>query len=255
MIFQLTHYCEMDCPHCADSCTPKGTHANMNTVSQVCKFASKFSAILLISGGEPTSHPNFLESFEYILYNAQDTKIILISNGSFLYDRELTSKIIELNNRFSFFVQITAVTGLYKSVSKTVELYNSIERSFKDICIIRQMTVIDQLGRAKGKNWSKFSTYVRQAPNCFNFLSCAYSPQTKTFKDVINAIQTKNQCKPFVDVSGTVHIAESTTCSHIGTIWDSDEVLYRNLINRNPCGECGVPHEELMQQLRKLYRM
>jgi len=253
MIFQLTQYCDMECPHCMGSYNEDGEHATMDTVSQICKFTQLYRPTsLLISGGEPTDHPNFLELFEYILYNT-DAMIILTSNGKFLYNKTIKDKLIELNNKFLFSIQISAIKGLYKRVKSTNTLFTSIKRKLKLGYISNELAVVDQLGRAKGKDWSKYSTYVRQVPNCFNLLSCGYSNDCTTFKDVITAIHTKNNCKPFITEKGNIHISESPVCRHIGTIWDDDKTLYNNLYNTEPCGNCGVPYEQAIRRLKLVY--
>jgi len=255
MIFQLTNYCDMECPHCCVNSTKDGGHSSLKTLIQVVKVVKQFKPkTLIIGGGEPTDHIEFFKFFKYILKNIKKSDIVLATNGKFLYDNKKVKEMIRLNKKYYFTIQVTAVDRLYKNVYKTTELFNSVKHHLPTSYIVPQLQVVDKLGRAKGKDWSHISTFKRKAPNCFNILSCSYSNITHTFRDIIHAIHIKNQCKPYIDFTGTIYIGESTECVHIGTIWDTDEVLYRNIINREPCGKCGIPYKDLISSIKSQYK-
>jgi len=246
MVFQITNYCEMECPHCMSVCSTKGIHATLNTIEQMCIFAKKYNPkTVLISGGEPTQHPDFIDYFEIILKELYNRcAVILASNGDFLFKNKIRDNLIKLNKEFLFAIQISSIKGLYKRTSSTQKLFKKYKRKFKMMGLIEEITVIDQLGRATGKDWSKFTTYKRKAPNCFNLLSCAYSPITNSFRDVIFQIHNKNACKPFITPEGNIHVGESHFCHKIGTIWDNDPTLYNNIKKVEPCGKCGAPIDQ-----------
>lgn len=59
---KLTDYCEMDCDYCYQGSTTKGRHAPMPQVESILKaLAGNRVFEVAFGGGEPTSHPNFIE--------------------------------------------------------------------------------------------------------------------------------------------------------------------------------------------------
>lgn len=110
MLVRITQRCQMQCPHCMVDAKPDGEHMTMETFKKVVVFISQNTLpIVLISGGEPTEHPQIRE----ILRISKDNFkfIILISNGTFLKDLELRDYIISLG----ISVQITNDPRFYKT--------------------------------------------------------------------------------------------------------------------------------------------
>jgi hypothetical protein len=59
---KLTDYCEMNCDYCYQGSTTKGRHAPMPQVESVLKaLAGNRVFEVAFGGGEPTTHPNFIE--------------------------------------------------------------------------------------------------------------------------------------------------------------------------------------------------
>ena len=59
---KLTDYCEMNCDYCYQGSTTKGRHAPMPQVESILKaLAGNRVFEVAFGGGEPTSHPNFIE--------------------------------------------------------------------------------------------------------------------------------------------------------------------------------------------------
>ena len=264
MIIHITNRCQMNCPHCADECIEEGIDISETTASQFVRFAdlnkNPMNPVIIVSGGEPTMHPNFAECMYHIIMMSHPSMIVLATNGYFLYDEKLKKDMMDLAHAKVFAIQLSAINGLYKNTDKTKHLFKDFmaTRTLATGDIIEKITVIDYLGRAKQKPkeyWKKYTDYQRKAPNCFNMISCIQSSRTNSFSDVLTVIHGHNSCKPLVRPNGDIHLSESKHCHKIGTVWDDDQTLYENALKLEPCGKCGVPYEEHMNKLKQMYNL
>ena len=83
MILAITSRCIMNCSHCLSNCLPEGVDMQPDIFEQFLKFNHPHIPIL-ISGGEPTLHPNWFDMTQTLLEKGYYT--ILLSNGLFLDD-------------------------------------------------------------------------------------------------------------------------------------------------------------------------
>ena len=62
MLIQITNTCHMLCPHCMQRSDAQQRHMSMETVEQCARHAEELGVMaVMISGGEPTEHPQFKE--------------------------------------------------------------------------------------------------------------------------------------------------------------------------------------------------
>jgi MoaA/NifB/PqqE/SkfB family radical SAM enzyme len=266
MIFDITEHCSLGCPHCMIDSTPNNKHCNITTLESFINFGIRMDTkIIGIGGGEPTEHPSFFDYMVLIFKAFSDLSlIILLSNGRFLKDDSFTENLADLQKVFPFYIQISVLKGIYPHREETIELYKEKSGLFKDIALIEEITIIDQIGRAKGKDWSHLNiTYKRKAPCCFNIWSTCHpindfvnglsrdgykDYSMNSLHDVVSYLEwnTKTFCKPLIAWDGSIYAGESTTCVKLGNIKeDSDEVIFNNLKSGRPCEKCGVkvPHQ------------
>jgi MoaA/NifB/PqqE/SkfB family radical SAM enzyme len=224
---------------------PDKPSANLKTIRQFIKFANKLGVRFLgVSGGEPLEHPQFFLIMETLLKEMRAVAFVLMSNGRFLEDDHLTAKLAKLQKKRFFGIQISAINGLYPHAGQTIEAFERQRKHFDEgIGLVDKLTVMTRVGRAAGKDWSHLEPlYHRKVTNCFNLIINAN--RAPSLKELIRLleIQTKsNFCKPMVDPHGNVHVGESPFCSTIGTIWESQEVLFKRLRKTEFCGHCGDP--------------
>jgi len=184
MVFRITNFCDMGCPHCMMESTIKGEHASMELIDKMLKFAelSPKTKHIQISGGEPTSHPDILNILDKVLTFGKEKNIpiTLISNGEFLLN-DLKDKILKLvvkhsidtskqlsnysfnipntylTDQFKFLIQITSVPGLYKNHDERLKIFNEVLQDFGElfpeifdnISITTTLSGIIPIGRAK----------------------------------------------------------------------------------------------------------
>ncbi len=239
MLFLLTEYCDMNCPHCMIDATTERKHASLETVDKFIRFAKTLnSRRIAISGGEATQHPYFLKYFERILKDFKEADIVLMSNGSFL-DNLDSFKILQ--DKYFFYTQISSIKGLYKDHEKTLELFNKYASSLQRTYLVTELHFLEEhLGRAKNNDLSEYRTgNKRNAPSCFNLFSAARS--LSSFKDIIYYMETNLQyghCKPMIDSTGNIYVSESKNCVKLGTLNDSLDMLFYNLKRNKPCEKC-----------------
>ena len=84
---EITYKCNLNCPYCyADSTISKNTSLSLNKVMELLNdFVKLGSRVVMISGGEPTTHPNIVEILEYC--RKLGINPILVTNGSLITKR------------------------------------------------------------------------------------------------------------------------------------------------------------------------
>jgi hypothetical protein len=181
--------------------------------------------LLLISGGEPTDHPECLEFIQY----AKGTgihSVMMLSNGMWLtdpaFDDAKRQRILDL-------VMGVQVTNDPRYYPRRIEQIQHPKVMYETA--IRQVA---PFGRAKTNGIAS----TRQSPLCFNLRS--FARHTKT---LMNAVAMQRQrgsfCTPSVSINGDVLAGESTSCCPIGNVRDSLEILNAGIINLK-CNRCGL---------------
>lgn len=230
MLVKITTRCTMGCSHCMEEAVPEGDRMSIETFLKTQAFIERVyhgGRIMMVSGGEPTEHPMLFDFLHFL----KDWKVIILSNGLFLTEKE------------------KAFTDQLLSHDITLQIYNDpqyypqkvIVPSHPKIIFGDKINMLSPLGRAKGL------PNVRQSPLCFNLRSCARTLQS--FPESVMALRMSGKmCTPSIDVYGNVLAGESRFCHKIGTVESSDEELHSNLLTM-ACNKCGL-EDELTPALR-----
>jgi len=200
---------------------PDGEHMTMETFKRVIKFVvNNTFPLILLSGGEPTEHPEILDILKISKENFKF--VILLSNGTFINNLKLRNTIIELG----IYVQITNDPRFYKT---KVEKFDHPLFTYED-----NIRTITSLGRAVENN----ITGDRAAPMCFNLRSA-----TRHHGNIREGIATVRQrlkmCTPSINIDGSIVAGETPFCYKIGTIDSTLEELTKNVCNMK-CNKCGL---------------
>lgn len=79
MYIKLTTYCNMQCAHCCDSCSPsRGKHMDERTFIRTLDLCAEHGATPYIGGGEPTVHPKFWQFLGLILGRAHEFEMEML---------------------------------------------------------------------------------------------------------------------------------------------------------------------------------
>lgn len=224
MLLRITDYCTMGCNHCMINANVDGYHMGIDTYRNSLKFIRRYEPSILISGGEPTEHPRFIEYVILALeMNFPKDGIIILSNGMFLNDDNYTRKILDMGIK----IQITNDPRYYP---KRVEKINHPLITYED-----KLRQISPFGRALENN----IPITQQYPGCFNLRSVAGS--SSTFEETIRTLRlvANRFCTPSINIDGFISAGETPFCRHIGTIYSSGHDLMINL-KRLLCDQCGL---------------
>ena len=221
MLVRITNSCRMGCNHCMIDATPSGEHMSTDMFSRSLAFIKLHEfRIVMLSGGEPTDHPNFL----IFAQMAKDSGLhpLILSNGMFLEDERKRDEILSLGIP----IQITNDERFYP---KKIVKFEHPLLSYED-----NLRVIVPLGRAKTNNLQS----ERMSPLCFNLRSAIRT--LHDFRQAVLYLRLKGKmCTPSINVDGSIVAGESSFCHVIGTIDSIDSELVKNIISME-CNKCGL---------------
>jgi len=226
VVIRITNKCLMGCSHCMIDSKPDGSNMNDLVFEQCLGFVDRIKPkVLIISGGEPTMHPNIVEWVNKLKHPRR--MIILASNGMFLEDGEMIEKIKGLCDSDFFMVQITNDKKYYPKKIKIVNLPGFV--------YIDKIEVMSNNGRAKQNKLN----ITRNSPMCFNLRSIARSGQVSDLKEAITLLESRHKfCQPSINYDGTISAGESSDCHIIGNMYDSNEDIFNNLRSMK-CDNCN----------------
>lgn len=219
MLLKITNKCLMGCGHCLDDCNPDGAHMDMQTFENALSFIKKLKpVVVLISGGEPTLHPEFTKIVKAV---KALVKTLVLSNGTFIEDESLLSEFISLGVHF----QITSDPKYYPQTIKQVNHPNLV--------YVDKIGDLLPVGRAKGvKTESK--------PACFNLRSLVKKGDMTLYKAIKQEESRLKLCKPSILANGDIVLGESTTCKSVGNVNSLDIKGVHESIRNLKCNKCGT---------------
>lgn len=226
MMIKITNSCRMICTHCSESCTPDGEHMSFDTFKQsIVKVKELGARVLLITGGEPTDHPQFISFMETVIAERKGMPIIVTSNGMFLEDKEYTKKLLSLDCMY----QITADERYYPIKVPVIDHPKLVYET--------RLRHVASIGRARENG---IEHGVRKGTKCFNIR--ALTKQTGSITKAIEILETKGVgfCVPSIDIDGSVKPGEFRICKTLGTIWDSNDALTKSFkaMTLYECNSC-----------------
>ena len=255
MLIRITNKCTMRCSHCfIDKSGPDGEHMTDETFRSTLRFAAKIGSFnLMISGGEPTEHPNlkwFLVLLE-IIKSEVPINILLASNGLWATSPERRDEIEGLLRVAVDQVQITNDDRYYPTSLK--DHRHLFERS--PYLYIDRIESVIRCRRAD-ENMIETSKFY---PTCTNLKANVRRRQmlslcssAEALANVVHSIELAGRiCTPSVDVDGTIRLGEMDTCTAVGHVDDPLEVIGSNVIKAARCNKCGL-EDNLRQEVARV---
>lgn len=232
MILLITESCSMGCSHCCMNATKNGKHMEREVFYKALDFYDKFSfPILIVSGGEPTDHPNFEEYMDEIIKRGYE--LIILSNGAWTLDERKDRYLAKykfqiINDQRYYPTYIPPISHPNILVFGKVE--NPISKCTRSI---------------------KNNIYTENNPKCFNLRS-----MSKMYNSFIKVLYSytlflNKFCSPIIKWDGSLILGESDLCKPFGTIYDSNDVLLNNL-KFFKCNNCGCFNNLTKEQKRYL---
>jgi organic radical activating enzyme len=250
MLIKITDRCFEGCSHCLANATPQGSKMMSGALfRKSVKFCIHSGAkAILISGGEPTVHPQIKEFLEHVC--SKTVVVVLITNGRFYKDKEKMELILRLLRRYkNLSVQISTHEKYYPSHKEFMEnghLFSSWPRT----CIVPGGFQIRKLGRAASLEGADFI----DSCSCINPILLAL--QTKSLPYVVRHMENKGYfCGIGVDAGGNVRVGEGVDCLSVGTVAHTAEEVYQELRKSRPCNRCGGLTEKIKAALLVVERL
>jgi hypothetical protein len=206
-----------------------------DTFKDVLEFNFKYDTTIIITGGEPTEHPEFWKFIDYLIEEYLKKEFVysatITTNGmNLIKNKDVEEKISHYND---------TCKNLFFQVTNDVRYYpirvNSYERIFK----YKNVTYIDRIeslypqGRA-GNNHTDNIT----SPKCFNLRSISRSIG---FEGAVPMLRQRLHkfCTPQVIYNGDLKLGESLLCPTVATIYDSYEDINRK-VQAFKCHGCDI---------------
>mgnify|MGYP001040269877 CR=1 FL=1 len=245
MLIQITNKCHEMCGHCLQCSNPDGKHMDETTFRNALKFAHFLGvSAYVITGGEPTEHPQFFQFCQYLDRFIQKDKLIagfsITSNGMWFPDRKAEmEELAKLKNYVG--MQVYTNPKWYKDAPFILDHareINAIPKVQVDTDEIRSM---QDLGRAKNNGQAQ-----KEVADNRHYMSCLNGHLL--FKQVNPTRKLKGldhqpgiMCKPCIDYKGDVHLSESCNCPSFGNVNDDYMLdIFNNLRESKPCCKCAL---------------
>ena len=242
MLLQITNRCRMACPHCMDNADPNGPMMSMDTCQKAVAFAKDGGArLLIVSGGEPTEHPQLFDICRLISH--AHLNFSLCTNGMFMGDPRkewALEKVTRLGGYCGS--QLYTNPKWYRLHRQTIEKYESNRAKYESWKILLDTTDIramKDIGRAKDNRQALAEAEASPYHNsCLS--ACLTLAQAANPKDFFNLMFMQTRfCTPMVDCMGKVHMSESWLCPSCGNVnTDSKEAIWLKMRQFRPCGGC-----------------
>ena len=221
----------MGCTHCMEEALPEGECTSMDVFEKTLSFIEKCYngiKIIMISGGEPTEHPEILKIIERL----KDWNAYLLSNGLF-FSTPLREPILD--------------SGIGIQVYNDPRYYPIRVEPINDPRVVYCDTInsLTPIGRAKKMKGT------RMAPLCFNLRSCVR--HTRDFQEGLLSLRlVQKLCSPSIDVYGNICAGESRFCHRIGTVESNFVELEDNIMSMK-CNKCGLEDNLSPELLKAIY--
>lgn len=261
MLIQITNRCRMGCPHCMDASTPDGGLMDEATFGNALKLAHDCCPSVLLSGGEPTEHPLFVDFCKRL--SRANTPFAIASNGMWLGDEAGEYRFEKIAKLKGFLgAQIYSNPKWYRLHEETVAKYNRNAKRWQDLKVFLDTSEIRNMldiGRAVSCDAAK-----KEADESRYHCSCLVAHLTAVQlghleKEVQMGrlmyllVGQGHFCTPMVDWRGEFHASESWLCQSFGNVNRDDRyVLFDNLMKGRPCGKCVGCKRYLTEQEPKM---
>ena len=234
MIIKITNKCTMNCIHCFENSTPDNKDMmSVRTLEKILMFIKSNDMkpkVILISGGEPTEHPDLTWFIQKL--SMQFDMIILLTNGLWLNESSSYQMIKSLSRFKKLMIQIISDPNLYPKEIDYGKVYNK-----KQFMVMKDVPSIIWKGRAlENKNKIPSTYQERESPLCFNFRSLVNG--RFNVSTAFNTLENSNKfCSLSFDTNGFIRISETIACPIVGSVDSDMSTIKENILKMN-CSDC-----------------
>jgi len=246
----------MGCKHCMEDSKPEPLFMKFDednrdtTYWKALDFMKKCNAhYIVISGGEPTEHPDFFDIVTNVAINFD--VVTICSNGMFILDEKKTKLYKELFKLFpNIYMQVYTNKKYYPLYDEIVKHKDDFQKVSERIEFQANLPLfIKALGRAANdKECIKDAKSHSYTTSCMSNASIFYQLE---FTRGINYLESiYHFCSPMIDWQGNIHLSESWLCPNIGNVNTFDD--FNKIIKFKPCGKCS-DYQKILNSLNPKY--
>ncbi len=239
MLIQITNRCQEGCRHCLQNALPDGPHMTEATFRRAIEFGRFLkNPLYVISGGEPTEHPQFFEFCKMLdRLIGKEAHFSITSNGMWYPEQK---EMVEKLSRFKSYagMQVYSNPKWYKDYDFIIAHKADFEAIDK-VTVSNETIYMQDLGRARYDEEAQ----AEVAKNPY-LMSCVNGhllfKQMQTLHRMKGMLAQGTFCKPLVDYKGDVHLSESCLCPSFGNVTtDLFMDIFNQLRNAKPCLNCA----------------
>jgi len=235
VLIRITNRCTMGCPHCViDSSGPKGAHMTEETFEEALKFREVIgSRIVVVSGGEPTEHPQFFGLMRKAVATVPDhvCAFVVASNGLFALDDFKYERMCRLVDDSQGFITVQVTNDVKYYPRSLAHIQSRFQRP--NWAFVDSLFQLTPCRRTRENNL----TATRRAPLCFNLR--AHTRIGGLASAVAGLEGLMRACCPSINIDGTVRAGEGDTCHELGDVRSEFETIEEKLVLMR-CGACGL---------------
>lgn len=282
MMIQLTRHCSEGCSHCFANSTQSNEHMSWSMLESILLYikhlpvaemefisSHKLSMLptnLVVTGGEPTEHPQFDDFIIRMAEVLPHMTIIVESNGSWIHDEEKKRKmkrVLELDmlgmvfnaSHHKYYPNYTKfMTSVDKLLAFGLDIAKSISPDTPDEDIKNKVVVdtdwqdkagLIQLGRASELKLEEMTTPA--IPNCMQLTYIAQE-QINLTALLVSLEHRGLFTSPVFSTDGNIYPGFSHLCTPVGQVCTTGTgiitgytELYKHLRDSfEPCGKCNL---------------
>ena len=251
MLLKITEKCSMGCSHCMNSATPDGAHMTEQTLKDALHFlwVNQSHAHIVVSGGEPTEHPEF-EHMIQVIFDFFDKKniygmITITTNGFWCLDNiEAAKRIAKGTGRVQVLWQVSTDDRYYPKLLPTSK---RLWREDGFVLCDRCVTQVYPQGNAL-KNELPWKA---KASKCFNVRALVKQMPSPSIGLLVESLLTRGYfCTPAIRIDGKISLGESDLCPKVASIYDPEELIIEK-IKSFQCSQCDFINDSLPYLYRK----
>lgn len=225
-----------------ENATPREAHMTFPTLVNAMRFIKEINPkLLMVSGGEPTDHPQFHDFMGYIRTYHHGV-IIIASNGLFMNDGKeaIDGFMSKYANDSLIKWQITNDKRYYpKPLNPEMVAYAT--QKYGD-----QAMFLDQIGGEiypQGRAVSSLKITAEDAKGtssrCFNIRSALHA--NESLSSAVKMLESRMRfCTPNIAQDGNIGLGESSTCPPVANVNTYKMATLEEAIRNSQCNECGM---------------
>ena len=258
MLLKITEKCSAGCIHCMNDAKPTGRHMTKGCLRDALTFICKndICRSVIVTGGEPTEHPDFLEFadaiIDRILQLDRPRAITFTSNGFWVLDHpEEARSLVERSTKNCLVQwQISTDSRYYvKKLDTTKRIWREGGFTLCENCVQK----MDLMGRAKENNLAPDTR--KQCSSCCNLRLVTRQlydrDNNTTLKDVLKYMESIGRmCTPAIKIDGGIGMGESDLCPSVADIYMFPEQIMNAFLNCS-CRMCGN-NDNLSPEIKRM---